>query len=698
MAANEQKTVLASWDGTVSSQPLRFHAVLLIGCLLSLIWPVEQGLWLASIVVTGLALSLHVKCAGVVLSGLAMGAYAALVAAGVLSKWPSTNERLAVQGQIISVPQWQRGRWRFDASIRFPRHPERTALQLRMSAPAAADRPRAGETWQWLIRLRAVPRGEEFGSMRRALLRDRLHGTADVMASKYNRRLQEAPTSLLRLREHITVRMSEVTADRSSAALLPALAVGATGAVSSRQWQVFSATGITHLIAISGLHVTFLAILVMALARRLWVMSVKLAQHCPRERFAAVCGSASALAYALLSGFSVPAQRTVVMLVLMLVWREFGRRIAPLQALAWSSTLLLVWDPLAVLSAGFWLSFAAVAVLLIYESSKLGSLSSWRAGLAAQGAISIALIPMTQVLFGSFSWASPLANALAIPVFTLLLVPLVLLATVVYALPFEALWSLGDVLSRIAAQVAIGSHRVLSPVADALPAFVGSFSAVTIVLIVVLVWASLRPWHWRLRALCVLGVFMAVQLNPQAPGPGELTIQIEAADREPRVLLRTLGHALVMGTGASFGSDGGAMAQWLDALPHGVEINFLVLHNGYREQLAAASALWRRHPAAKVSAGVTGRLLPPEVEACLDQSWRWNGIDFSLRSDQNAKGCELNIWQSGRVLRLNTRASYAAAPIRLKRDARGHWQPVGRIQGLFRWHWGIWNSRADVIG
>ena len=252
-----------------------------------------------------------------------------------------------------------------------PRH-----APLRAACPhGGAKVPGSGERWQLLLQFDQPSGGQAADDRRRGLLRDHVSAMARVLRV----RLEPAPGAgrehrSMALRVAVADRIEARVADPSAAALLAALAVGVTGDVSPQQWRVFNATGITHLVAISGMHVTFFAMLSMALARVLWRRSAWLARGC--------CGanplppswaSSLALAYALLSGFSVPAQRTVVMLAAFLVARDCARHARPRGA--WRRRWSPCWccDPLAVLSAGFWLSFGAVAVIVLLAGAPAAS-------------------------------------------------------------------------------------------------------------------------------------------------------------------------------------------------------------------------------------------------------------------------------------------------------------------------------------
>src|SRR5690606_4614570 len=151
-------------------------------------------------------------------------------------------------------------------------------------------------------------------AQRRLLMRDHVSAQARLVEGPFNQRIATSRGGLDALRGRLARRIADRVADPSAAALLAALAVGVTGEVTTRQWQVFNATGITHLVAISGMHVTFFAMLSMSAARRLWRRLPVHPLVPRRELFATAVGIVLALLYALLSGFSVPAQRTVVML------------------------------------------------------------------------------------------------------------------------------------------------------------------------------------------------------------------------------------------------------------------------------------------------------------------------------------------------------------------------------------------------
>src|SRR5205823_6439851 len=156
----------------------------------------------------------------------------------------------------------------------------------------------------------------------------------------------------------------------------------------------------------------------------------------PARKAAAVAGVTAAFVYVLLAGFEIPAQRTLYMLTIAAIGLWLGRPGSASVVWLWALAVVLAWDPWATLTPGFWLSFGAVGLLLYIGVGRIGRGSAWSSACRAQAAITVGLIPLMLVLFQQVSVVSPLANAVAIPVVTFLVVPLTLASI---ALPWDLL-------------------------------------------------------------------------------------------------------------------------------------------------------------------------------------------------------------------------------------------------------------------
>lgn len=583
---------------------------------------------------------------------LAAGAFVLVrgAAVDVTDRAVPCGERLLVEARITSIPERSEGGWRFDARVTHPRQAGQQDLAVRIDFPRqGALRPRSGETWQLALGYHAAaPRG--VGA--RVLLRDRIHARARALVSPLNQRLQPAGPSWLSLRERVADGIHGRAQDPAAAALIAALAVGATGEVSDRQWRVFSATGISHLVAISGMHVTFFAMLSMIGARALWRRLSLLQCRLRREVFAAAVGVTLAAGYALLSGFSVPAQRTLVMLLAFVVLRETARAATPCAALGIATVAVLALDPMAVLDAGFWLSFVAVAAIILLPGSRIRIAGTLRGAADVQWAVSLALLPLTLVIFGMFSVVGLAVNIVAIPLFTLLLVPVVLFATLGYLLPGDMAWPLADRLVDLAQLMVRPLWTGLTWAADLPGAVVSAQPGVLVSLVIcgalLLVLLPLDP---RVRAAA--GVLLAWTFVAALPAPGRHQLEIEVLDAGSgsAVLLRTARHALLAGSAESFGSRGRGFISRLQPqlrarLPWGPEAWVIGRTDG--DRLAGLAAARARGVAGRAFGIVLApRSLPPELTSCDLRRWQWDGVDFELQRAVSGRGCLLTVVNRG---------------------------------------------------
>ncbi|HWA38433.1 MAG TPA: ComEC/Rec2 family competence protein, partial [Burkholderiales bacterium] len=391
------------------------------------------------------------------LAALAVGFFwAALLAHERMAGWlaPGLEGRdVQVVGVVSGLPAaGERGvRFELEVESAEPALPRRlllswyrTALAEEGAAPLApAVRP--GERWLLTVRLRR-PHGSvnPHGFDYEAWLLERGIGATGYVTQKGARKLLGTRNSLLdrvgRARASVRERFEQHLGATPAAGILTALAVGDQRAIAAQEWRLFGRTGVTHLMSISGLHVTLVSGLLAWLVAAGWRRVPGLALRLPARKAAAVAAIAGALGYTLLAGFAVPAQRTffMVSVVALALWQ--GRIASPLRVLSLALALVVVLDPWAPLSPGLWLSFGAV--LLIFYVGAAWSRPEPRLlphllqlG-RVQWAITIGLAPAAVFLFGEVSVAGPLANAVAIPLVSGVVTPLALAAA---ALPVDAL-------------------------------------------------------------------------------------------------------------------------------------------------------------------------------------------------------------------------------------------------------------------
>jgi competence protein ComEC len=481
-------------------------------------------------------------------------------------EWEGRDIQLV--GVVAELPQASESgvRFAFDVEQVLTRDavvPERISLAWykeggrSTSDEAAALQINAGERWQLTARLKRPhgtlnPHGFDFEQW--ALERN-IRASGYVRKGDENLRLDgmvnRPAYQVERLREEIRERFLAILPDHAYAGILVALAVGDQRAIPREQWQILTRTGVNHLMSISGLHVTMVSGLIFSLVNGLWRRS-PLTLRIPARKAAAVAGVVSALGYALLAGFAVPAQRTVYMLAAIAVALWLGRSISMTAVLAWALLAVVVIDPWSVLSPGFWLSFGAIAVILLVTAGRIGR-TRWLSGWTrVQWAITLGLTPLLLAMFQQVSLVSPFANAIAIPLVSLVVVPFTLLA----ALPplnfmlLPAHWVLSGCMQLMQWMSEV-PQGVWSQHAPPPWAVVAGMAGVCWMLLPGRLGPGLPtgfPARW-LGAIALLPIFLS---PPPEPSPGELSLTVLDVGQGLAVVARTQNHTLLFDTGPGF--------------------------------------------------------------------------------------------------------------------------------------------------
>lgn len=290
-----------------------------------------------------------------------------------------------VIGVIAGLPDRDAHGERFDFRVEeVLTRDARVPARVRLSWPApewmaaqAPQRIRAGERWQFTVRLKrphgtANPDGFDYEAW---LLQKGIRATGYVREKAGQARLGASAQPLdgiQRLREHIRGGIGQALAGHPQAGVITALAVGDQNAIPHDNWRVYNRTGTSHLMSISGLHITLFAALAGGLAYAMWRRMPALVMRLPARRAALFVGWLAALAYTLLAGFQIPAQRTLFMLTVLVAGLWLQREPRPASLLLLALTVVLLLDPWAVLAPGFWLSFGAVAAMMWAVQGMLG--------------------------------------------------------------------------------------------------------------------------------------------------------------------------------------------------------------------------------------------------------------------------------------------------------------------------------------
>lgn len=608
-------------------------------CLLLPELPPRLMLLGAALAGAGLALrSRWGRLLGVLLLGVA---FAGISASAVLqSQLPLAlqNKSQRVHGVISSLPVHEPRRTRFDFVVDDAPSElaELRGQTLRLSwyenAPQPRARLKAGSRWSLQVRLRA-PRGlrNPGGSdAEKFAFAARIAAVGAVLKPQQSVLLEE-PRGLNAWREGMSEHIAE-RVPRASSRYVRALALGDTRFLDQHDWTRLRAAGLTHLIAISGSHVGLVAGFCALFLASAWWLWPSLCLVLPRP-FAAGAGALlGGFGYAALTGMEVPTLRTAVMIAALVLARAARRYQRMEDLLAVACIVLLLMDPLAILGAGFWLSFAGVAWLLWCQPDVAGKSLKHMAGglMATQAVATLGLLPLTVLLFGQASAVGPVANLLAVPWWSLVVVPLSLLGVLGEAL----LPGLGTPCLQLAAWCFDLTWPLLSWLADSSLA---------------LLWLPEAPWYalplavlgafWLLLPLGAPGRALALLLwlpllypARGLPKQGEVELVVLDVGQGLSVLVRTARHSLLydMGPAVPDGYDAGERsvvpalhALGVTRLDAGVVSHGDMDHAGGRASVAVAFPM----PRVFAPEGSPS----PGTDTCeAGKRWEWDGVMFEF--------------------------------------------------------------------
>ncbi len=580
---------------------------------------------------------------------------------------------LELSGVVSGLPQaLERGvRFNFDveqAAVGVPRHISLAWYRGRDDDDASALIPlRAGERWRFTVRLKRPhgnlnPQGFDYEAW---LFERGIRATGYVRprtAERIDARVWKFSYAVEMLRERIRDGFRASLPDAAYAGILIALAVGDQNAIDPELWQRFARTGVTHLMSISGLHVTMLAGLAYFAVHWLWRRSARLPLRIPAQHAAAAGGLLAAFLYCLLAGFAVPAQRTLYMLAVVVLAKLSGREIAASRVLLLALLLVLLIDPWAVLAAGFWLSFGAVALLFHIGSGRLGAahwLLEWG---RAQWAVTLGMLPALLALFQQFSLVSPLANAVAIPLVSFVIAPLALLG----ALPML------DPLLSLAHVVTTGLMVFIDWLADLPLAMWQQAAPPSWAVLLALAGAAwlLLPRGFPSRWLGLLAFLPLLTVQPPRPEHGMAEVTVLDVGQGLAIHVQTATHDLLFDAGPAFSADADSgnriIAPYLRA--RGVRaLDTLVISHADKDHEGGAASVLAALPVAMLKSSLPFEhalsAQPVPYQPCRDgDRWRWDGVDFAmlhpgsepLTRKTNDASCVLRLTAGGKSMLLTS--------------------------------------------
>lgn len=584
---------------------------------------------------------------------------------------------LVISGQVNGLPERDEQRLRFDfgvhnvattsgesiSSSHFPRKLQLSWYQPRgytaKSLPGnSLPQLIIGDHWQLKVRLKRPrgfvnPAGFDYHAW---LLRQGVGATGYVVAHSDNQ-LLDAVNRGFSWDDWINQQRQDLqqwviqNSNSSERGILVALLIGDAALVNKPQWQRMQQTGTSHLIAISGLHVGFLALFGFYVGLLLGKCVQLLWHRCPALVIAWVCAIGCAAFYSALAGFNIPTVRTLIMLSLFYAACLARRTLRISDIFCWALALVVMLDPLAAYDMGFWLSFGAVGLLLVYFSGRLiakRSSEPW-AGFTgmemvvgfvrSQWVMFIGLILPLSLLVSTVSLVAPVANAIAIPLITFFVVPLLLIGA-----------SIGEAwpgLSTMLLAAAAKAMELLVVFLDKLLALAGSwaspvvaFPSSLLLLLTLSVLVIILPRGLFPKYVGIIGVALAATLGMlvKSPATEDLKVALLDVGQGTAIVVQVGSRTLVYDTGPqytrNFDAGSAIVAPYLYA--QGIRaIDYLVVSHRDMDHAGGVKGLLEKIQVGKILEGEPERVSASGFagtaasQSCHDYpSWRWEAVEF----------------------------------------------------------------------
>lgn len=574
------------------------------------------------------------------------------------------NKRLTVLGEVINIPNKDPTRARFlfkpekieNYTGKLPRI---VRLNWRQAPPTLS----AGQQWNLRIKIKRPwgfqnPGGFDY---QRWLFSKGIDATGYVITSGQNQLVNTKSSSINRIRQSILSLLASSCVDCNYIGLIEALSIGYRGNISVQQRALLQQTGTAHLIAISGLHIGIIAGIFYFIGLKSWRWAFAFIPL-TRMEFALLLSWTGGLAYSLLSGFDLPAQRVMIMLSVVLMSSFLRIPFNLLHSITLAMMLVLLWSPLSVLSASFWLTFSALLVICVGIFILRDVKSRIYKAIVIQVLFSFLFIPLSMIIFGQIHLASLFANLVAVPLVSLVIVPLNFLLLSLNGLPstwLEPGYQVLDVMVGILVTY-LDKLQAIGLQAYQVPAV--SAWKVIILLIFLLIWLLPRGLipHRRISPLLLIILIWPRSLLDH----GEMKVAVLDVGMGTSVVVNTRYHSLIYDFGAG-NRNGFSLGKWV------VEpflqyqgaryIDQVVISHADQDHAGGFYAIENSLDYGPIFSGtpeeVARRLThAPLIQDChLQPAWYWDGVRFEFISEgirakdsKNNRSCVLKISTAGK--------------------------------------------------
>lgn len=566
-----------------------------------------------------------------------------------------------ITGHIASLPTKNQ----FSTSFLFaPNHNESL---IRLNYHNEEDHIHVGDNRQFLVKLKRIhgvqnPGGFDYEAWS---LQKNLRASGSIIKSKHNKLINHHwyRYPVAQCRQYLQQRIEQYAPSSQTAPWLTTLIIGERSGIDQSNWEVLRKTGTNHLMVIAGLHIGIIAGFAHILVTWCWRRVPRLTLRLPAQQAGATAALITAIFYSALAGFSIPTQRACIMLAVFIIASLLRRQIKAWNAWSLAMLMVLLLNPLSVLTESFWLSFGTIALIIYGMSSRLAPSGIWWKWFRVQWVIGAGLMPLTLMLFQECSLVSFIANTIAIPWLGFTILPFCFLSGIflLFYAPLGqfCLYLADKSLSGLWFVLTWFSHLPISSWHQAVPSV---WISITIVVgMVVLLFPAGMPGRW-----CGIWLLLPLGFFPQAkPENGEIWMTLLDVGQGLATVIQTENHLLIYDTGAKLGTsfDMGesVIVPYLRNI-RASKLDMLVVSHGDNDHIGGAQAILQTYPVAQVKTSVPDKIYPllaettnHQVDLCLvGQSWHWDGVDFEFLYPSIAELHQGN--NSSCVLRVSAKA------------------------------------------
>jgi competence protein ComEC len=545
------------------------------------------------------------------------------------------NKVILVTGKVVGLPEKspQKTKFIFEATSPFQGQLKLAWYSRSQKSPDL----QTGNTWQLLLKIKHNNGYQNLNGFdfEKWLFYQRIDASGYVRASPLNKRLDNIAQSVSidQVRQSIRNSLSTIFSQQEFGGVLNALIIGDRSLIPNKHWKLFQATGTTHLSVISGLHIGLISGFIFLLVQFLWRRSLRLSLMMPAQITGAYFGLVAAFLYALIAGFSIPTSRAFIMASVVFLSIIFKRHHNTWQLYGVALILVLLNNPLSIFSIGFWLSFYVVAIIIY--GAKQSQKKSWFYRLIyIQLLISLATLPLTIWFFSMGSLVSPIANLIAIPVFSFAVTPLALigallnfiglnfLAEMVFSMANQALIYLSIVLEQLQ-QIKVNQWHY------------SQTSLLDLSLFVLAVFIAISPKALKLRWLSIpiLGLLLLIP-NYTIKHNSMLITTLDVGQGLAHII-QTKNHILLFDTGAKYASGfnlgDSVITPYLRA-KHIHRLDKVIVSHGDNDHIGGLNHILQNFEVTEIVTSVPNKIQEKTQQCQTGQKWQWDGVLFEILS------------------------------------------------------------------